>query len=208
MAMRMRGAVVASSGFAALLVACLLSASGPNLASAQWDWTSQLLPNYKAQAQTVMRLAAISLNQTYYSRFTQLFASYFKSGDLVIDQDATILIPTNGGLWRCPKARNFYNLTRNQKLRFLRYHILKGRYLALDINTAAPNTLFPTFNQNLPLNKTSNTIWYTYLDTVPQRVVANQGYRYSYTGVEVPNAGLVKNIAAQGVSWCLDPPNL
>ncbi|CAI7921531.1 unnamed protein product, partial [Closterium sp. NIES-53] len=124
-----------------------------------------------------MRLAAISLNQTYYSRFTRIFASYFKSGDLVIDQDATILIPVNEGFLRSPKARNFESLTRKQKLRLLRYHILKGRYNAMELSNAAPNTLFPTFNQNLPLNKTSNSMWYMYLDTVPQRVVSNQGYR-------------------------------
>ncbi|CAI5477310.1 unnamed protein product [Closterium sp. Yama58-4] len=202
----MRNTVVASSGIAALLVACLLSASGVNVAKAQSDWASQLLPNYQAQAKEVMRLAAISLNQTRYSKFTQAFTSFFKSGDLVIDEDATILIPANGGLKRT-KVKDFDSLTRNQKIRLLRYHIIKGRYNAMEINTAPQNKLFPTFNQNLPLKKTSDS-WAAFLDTVPPRVVASEGYRYSYTEMRVPNAGLVKNIAAQGVSWCLEPPNL
>ncbi|CAI5946015.1 unnamed protein product [Closterium sp. NIES-64] len=205
MAIRMRGAVVASSGFAALLVACLLSAGGPNLASAQWDWTSQLLPDYKAQTQTIMRQLA-RMNRTYYSRFPQIFASFFKSGDLVIDQDATILVPSDDGFLYCRKARDFDNLTRKQKLRLLRYYILKGRYTAQQLFNAAPNRLFPTFDQNLPLNKTVYPQGMC-LEPVPQKVIWSTGWTFG-TGLGALNAGLTRNIAAHGATWGIEPPNL
>ncbi|CAI5475479.1 unnamed protein product, partial [Closterium sp. Yama58-4] len=195
----------ASSGFAALLVACLLSASGVDLVKAEFDWVSQLLPNYEAQTQSIMRQVA-RLNQTYYSKFTRIFASYFKSGDLVIDEDATILIPSNDGFSRSPKARFFDNLTRNQKLRILRYHILKGRYTGLELISTAPNTLFLTFHQNLPLNKTSQPKAYVYFEPVPGRVISSTGYVFC-TLVYAENAGRTRNIAAHGVSMGIEPPN-
>ncbi|CAI5477309.1 unnamed protein product [Closterium sp. Yama58-4] len=270
MAIRVRNAVVASSSIAALLVACLLSANGGNLAKAQPDWASRLVrssasketlapaqpdwgaqttsqgpgsasketlapaepdwdaqttsqgpgsaskettapqttsqmvrgskrtpsarPNWGAQMASIIQQVA---NQTFLSSFGQIFTSYFESGQLFIDQDATILIPTNVGYWRY--ETQWDTLTRKQKRRLLRYHILKGRYTTQQLLDAAPLTLFPTFNQNLPVNKTLKPNEVYFQSVPPTRFVSP---------LSVPNAGLTDNIAAHGVTMVLQPPNL
>ncbi|CAI5477301.1 unnamed protein product [Closterium sp. Yama58-4] len=212
MAIRVRNAVFASSGIAALLVACLLSASGGNLAKAQSDWASQLVqddseppqdaaaqappgePDWEAQMASIIQQVA---NQTFLSSFGQIFTSYFESEQLFIDQDATILIPTNVGYWRY--ETQWDTLTRKQKRRLLRYHILKGRYTTQQLLDAAPLTLFPTFNQNLPVNKTLKPNEVYFQSVPPTRFVSP---------LSVPNAGLTDNIAAHGVTMVLQPPNL
>ncbi|CAI5462431.1 unnamed protein product [Closterium sp. Yama58-4] len=105
--------------------------------------------NWEAQTQSIFQQVA---NQTFLSSFGQIFSNYFRSQQLYIDQDATILIPTNVGYWRY--ETQWDTLKPKQKRRLLRYHILKGRYTAQQLLDAAPLTLFQTFNQNLPVNKT------------------------------------------------------
>ncbi|CAI7834212.1 unnamed protein product [Closterium sp. NIES-54] len=120
-----------------------------------------------------------------------------ESEQLFIDQDATILIPTNVGYWRY--ETQWDTLTRKQKRRLLRYHILKGRYTTQQLLDAAPLTLFPTFNQNLPVNKTLKPNEVYFQSVPPTRFVSP---------LSVPNAGLTDNIAAHGVTMVLQPPNL
>ncbi|CAI5944437.1 unnamed protein product [Closterium sp. NIES-65] len=132
--------------------------------------------------------------------FCQLFPILpppVQSEQLYIDQDATILIPTNVGYWRY--ETQWDTLTRKQKRRLLRYHILKGRYTTQQLLDAAPLTLFPTFNQNLPVNKTLKPNEVYFQSVPPTRFVSP---------LSVPNAGLTDNIAAHGVTMVLIPPNL
>ncbi|CAI7929758.1 unnamed protein product [Closterium sp. NIES-54] len=132
--------------------------------------------------------------------FCQLFPNLpppVQSEQLYIDQDATILIPTNVGYWRY--ETQWDTLTRKQKRRLLRYHILKGRYTTQQLLGATPLTLFPTFNQNLPVNKTLKPNEVYFQSVPPTRFVSP---------LSVPNAGLTDNIAAHGVTMVLIPPNL
>ncbi|CAI7895142.1 unnamed protein product [Closterium sp. NIES-53] len=194
------------------MVACLLSAGGGIFAKAQSDWASRLVqddseptqdtaaqiyprePDWEAQMASIIQQVA---NQTFLSSFSQIFTSYFESEQLFIDQDATILIPTNVGYWRY--ETQWDTLTRKQKRRLLRYHILKGRYTTQQLLDAAPLTLFPTFNQNLPVNKTLKPNEVYFQSVPPTRFVSP---------LSVPNAGLTDNIAAHGVTMVLQPPNL
>ncbi|CAI5520586.1 unnamed protein product [Closterium sp. Naga37s-1] len=216
MAIRVRNAVFTSSGIAALLVACLLSAGGGDFATAQPDWASRLVrssasketiapqpdslmgggsasketlapqtlpaqlvrrrPDWEAQMASIIQQVA---NQTFLSSFGQIFTSYFESEQLFIDLDATILIPTNVGYWRY--ETQWDTLTRKQKRRLLRYHILKGRYTTQQLLDATPLTLFPTFNQNLPVNKTLKPNEVYFQSVPPTRFVSP---------LSVPNAGL------------------
>ncbi|CAI5975493.1 unnamed protein product [Closterium sp. NIES-64] len=260
-------AVFASSaGVAALLVACLLSESGANIANAQpapagdpdwvvqWlqgtepdaqpapaalGWAAELVqssdspaqeavqpaeptqpaqggppaddpdsddqdqeddsstagePDWEAQMQSILRQVA---NQTFLNNFAQDFTFFFLTEQLYIDRNATILIPTNVGYWRY--ATQWNTLTPKQKRRLLRYHILEGRYTAQQLLDAAPFTLFPTFNQNLPVNKTLKPNEVYFQSVPPTRFVSP---------LSVPNAGLTDNIAAHGVTMVLIPPNL
>ncbi|CAI5507397.1 unnamed protein product [Closterium sp. Naga37s-1] len=204
-------AVLASSAAgvaAALLVACLLSGgSGANFAEAQpaspqmvvptvapaarsgRDFTP-LDPDWEAQMQSIIQQVA---NQKELSSFAQIFSNQFKTEQLYIDRNATILIPTNVGYWRFESRWD--TLSRRQKRRLLRYHILKGRYTAGQLLSAAPGTLFPTLNMNLPVNKTFKANVVPYLT----RVV---------TLLTVANAGQTNNFAAHGVTMVLLPPNL
>ncbi|CAI5460389.1 unnamed protein product [Closterium sp. Yama58-4] len=136
-------------------------------------------------------------NQTVLSSFAQFYSNHFKSEQLYIDRNATILIPTNVGYWRF--ETQWDTLTRRQRRRLLRYHILKGRYTAKQLLNAAPLTLFPTLNLNLPLNKTlkPNEV---YFQSVPATRFVSP--------LSVPNAGLTDNFAAHGVTMVLLPPNL
>ncbi|GJP50826.1 hypothetical protein CLOM_g9985 [Closterium sp. NIES-68] len=192
MAIRARNAVtpwaVFASGIAALLVACLLSGSGAKAQAppAEVDW----------EAQTDSILQQIS-QQTFLSSFAEIFTDFFQSGQLFIDQNATLLIPGNVGHWRYLTQWN--TLTPKQKRRLLRYHIIKGRYTTQELLAAAPLTLFPTFNQNLPLNKTlkPNEV---YFQSVPAMKFPSP--------LSLPNAGLTPNLAAHGVTFVILPPNL
>ncbi|CAI5507396.1 unnamed protein product [Closterium sp. Naga37s-1] len=58
------------------------------------DSEGQAEPDWEAQMQSILQQVA---NRTFLSSFGQIFASYFQSEQLYIDQDATILIPTNVG---------------------------------------------------------------------------------------------------------------
>ncbi|CAI5944440.1 unnamed protein product [Closterium sp. NIES-65] len=259
-------AVFASSaGVAALLVACLLSESGANIANAQpapagdpdwvvqWlqgtepdaqpapaalGWAAELVqssdspaqeavqpaeptqpaqggppaddpdsddqdqeddsstagePDWEAQMQSILRQVA---NQTFLNNFAQDFTFFFKTEQLYIDRNATILIPTNAGYWRFESRWD--TLTRRQKRRLLRYHILKGRYTAGQLLNAAPGTLFPTLNTNLPVNKTFKAT-----------IVPFQSYLTRVvTTMTVLNAALTDNFVAHGVTMVLLPPNL
>ncbi|CAI5979211.1 unnamed protein product [Closterium sp. NIES-64] len=210
MAVRARNAVIPralfASGFAAVLVTCLLSGLKAQ-AAGQVDW----------EAQTESILQQVS-QQTYLSSFAEIFTDFCEtltlrpthclllpptstdrdqSGQLYIDQPATLLIPTNVGHWRYQTQWN--TLTPKQKRRVLRYHVLKGRYTTQQLLDAPPLTLFPTLNQNLPLNKTvkPNEV---YLQSVPAMKFASP--------LSVPNAGLTDNLAAHGVTFVILPPNL
>ncbi|CAI7810085.1 unnamed protein product [Closterium sp. NIES-53] len=158
------------------------------------DSEGQAEPDWEAQMQSILQQVA---NRTFLSSFGQIFASYFQSEQLYIDQDATILIPTNVGYWRY--ETQWDTLTRKQKRRLLRYHILKGRYTTQQLLGATPLTLFPTFNQNLPVNKTLKPNEVYFQSVPPTRFVSP---------LSVPNAGLTDNIAAHGVTMVLIPPNL
>ncbi|CAI5964939.1 unnamed protein product [Closterium sp. NIES-65] len=172
-------------GVAAVLVTCLLSGLKAQ-AAGQVDW----------EAQTESILQQVS-QQTYLSSFAEIFTDFYQSGQLYIDQPATLLIPTNVGHWRYQTQWN--TLTPKQKRRVLRYHVLKGRYTTQQLLDAPPLTLFPTLNQNLPLNKTvkPNEV---YLQSVPAMKFASP--------LSVPNAGLTDNLAAHGVTFVILPPNL
>ncbi|CAI5520716.1 unnamed protein product [Closterium sp. Naga37s-1] len=158
------------------------------------DSEGQAEPDWGAQMQSILQQVA---NRTFLSSFGQIFASFFQSEQLYIDQDATLLIPTNVGYWRY--ETQWDTLTRKQKRRLLRYHILKGRYTTQQLLDAAPLTLFPTFNQNLPVNKTLKPNEVYFQSVPPTRFVSP---------LSVPNAGLTDNIAAHGMTMVLIPPNL
>ncbi|CAI7884830.1 unnamed protein product [Closterium sp. NIES-54] len=135
-------------------------------------------------------------NQKELSSFAQIFSNQFKTEQLYIDRNATILIPTNVGYWRFESRWD--TLSRRQKRRLLRYHILKGRYTAGQLLSAAPDTLFPTLNMNLPVNKTFKA-----------NVVPFQSYLTRVvTLLTVANAGQTNNFVAHGVTMVLLPPNL
>ncbi|CAI5494442.1 unnamed protein product [Closterium sp. Naga37s-1] len=135
MAVRARNAVtpraIFASGVAALLVTCLLS-----------GLKAQAQADYEAQTESILQQVS---QQTYLSAFTEIFTDFYQSGQLYIDQPATLLIPTNVGHWRYQTQWN--TLTPKQKRRVLRYHVLKGRYTTQQLLAAAPLTLFPTLNQ-------------------------------------------------------------
>ncbi|CAI5973104.1 unnamed protein product [Closterium sp. NIES-64] len=206
----------ASVATAMLLVACLLSGgSWANFAEAQpaspqpaspkmvvptvapaakpGKDLPPLDPDWEAQMQSIIQQVA---NQKELSSFAQIFSNQFKTEQLYIDRNATILIPTNAGYWRFESRWD--TLTRRQKRRLLRYHILKGRYTAGQLLNAAPGTLFPTLNTNLPVNKTFKAT-----------IVPFQSYLTRVvTTMTVLNAALTDNFVAHGVTMVLLPPNL
>ncbi|CAI5507398.1 unnamed protein product [Closterium sp. Naga37s-1] len=110
-------AALASSGVAALLTACLLSGSGANFTEAQpapavSDRAAQMVvptaaaaagswpppdPGWEEQMESIIQQVA---NKTSLSSFAQIFSNHFKTQQVFIDRNATILIPTNVGYWR------------------------------------------------------------------------------------------------------------
>ncbi|CAI5990909.1 unnamed protein product [Closterium sp. NIES-65] len=120
-----------------------------------------------------------------------------QGGQQPITAPAKLLVPTNVGHWQY--LAHWTALSPTHQRRLLRYHILPGRYTAQQLLDAPQLTLFPTFNHRLPLNRTLKPEE-VYFQSVPPMKSASP--------LSVPDAGLTAHLAAHGVTFVLEPPNL
>ncbi|CAI6007886.1 unnamed protein product [Closterium sp. NIES-65] len=204
----------ASSAVALLLVFAVLSSRRAN-AQGEPDWraeTASVLQQVSQQA-FLSSFAAIFSEFCNHHAHVPLFVlrvrilplsspvaslpPFLQGGQQPITAPAKLLVPTNVGHWQY--LAHWTALSPTHQRRLLRYHILPGRYTTQQLLDAPPLTLFPTFNHRLPLNRTLKPEE-VYFQSVPPMKSASP--------LSVPDAGLTAHLAAHGVTFVLEPPNL